>query len=146
MSVENAIESHIKQCLDDYIPFPGVTHQVVESYRLSDRPLPAVIVQAGAANKAFPNRPDQLGNYRIPVQIVVLSSIDEGNTLEKHMDVADKVAAVMTKTSNRFVSRVQGLHLYDVAFDSQGRDRNGRKMISVLNYTIHCNYSPEPPL
>lgn len=147
MSIRRAVEAHVKQVLDPYVPSQanGWTHQVVESLRIADRPLPSVVVIAGMAAPAFPNLPDSFGNYSVPITIAVMSSLDD-TTVDSHSELAHQVGRIMTSPAARKSSRIQGLKFYDIIPGSLGQENQGRRMVTVLNYESLVNYVPEQPI
>ncbi len=147
MSIRRAIEAHVKLVLTPYVPSVpnGWTHQVVESLRLEDRPMPSVIIIAGAAQPAMPEFPDSFGNFKVPITVMVISSIDD-TTVDRHSELAHQVSRVLQSPANRGVSRIQGLYFYDTFPGAIGQDNEGRRMISVLNFDSVVNYMPEQPI
>lgn len=140
MSIRRAVEAHFKFCLDPY--FSNQKHQVVESLRIEDRPMPAVIIVAGSAQSSLPEQPDHLGNYNVPVNIAILSSIDE-TTVDQQNDLIQLVTRVMNNRSSH-KSKVDGLYVYDIYSQEVGQENEGRRMIAALGFTAVVNYSPEP--
>ena len=147
MSIRRAVEAQVKFTLDEYIPSPadGYTHQVVESLRLEDRPLPAVIIVAGTSTPALDSLPDSLGNFKIPMTVIVMSSLDE-TTVDKHSELSNLISRIMRMPTSRFENRVEGLHIYDITQGTIGQENEGRRMIAVLNFDMVVNYMPEAPL
>jgi hypothetical protein len=147
MSIRRAIEAHVKLVLDPYVPNPanGWAHQVVESLRLADRPMPAVVILAGAAAPAMPEFPDSLGNFKVPITVMVISSIDD-TTVDVHSELAHQVSRILQSPTNRGRSKIQGLYIYDTFPGTIGQDNEGRRMISVLNFDSVVNYVPETPI
>ena len=143
MSLRRAVESHIKFCLDPY--FTNSKYQVVESLRLKDRPLPSIVIVAGAGKPALPELPASYDNWSVPVTGVVNSSIDD-TTVDQHNEVSYTLGQVLATKACRFHSTVQGLYVYDIIRGSQGQENEGRKMIAVHNYEAMVNYSPTPSL
>ena len=147
MSIRRAVEAHIKLVLDPYVPNTGNQwpHQVVESLRLEDRPMPAVIIVAGSASPAFPDLPSSYGNFNIPVTVIVMSSIDE-TTVDKHSELAHQIARILQNETNRHNSKIQGLRFYDIIAGAVGQENQGRRMVTVLNFDGIVNYMPETPI
>jgi hypothetical protein len=145
MSIRRATEAHVKFCLDPYIPGSGATHTVVESLRVEQKPLPAVVIVSGSANPAMPEFPDSAGNWRVPVTVIVQSSLDD-TTTDIHSDVVHLVDRVLRAPSSRFHSKVQGLYVYDIQQGSVGQENEGRRMVSVTNYEVLVNYVPDAPI
>jgi hypothetical protein len=147
MSIRRAVEAHVKKVLDPYVPSVpnGWPHQVVESLRLEDRPMPAIIIVAGAAQLALDEFPDAYGNYRVPITVMVMSSIDD-TTVDVHSELAHQVGRILQMPTSRGQSTIQGLYLYDIIPGSTGLDKEGRKLMSVLNYDSVVNYMPQQPL
>lgn len=147
MSIRRAVEAHIKRVIDPYVPNPtnGWTHVVVESLRLEDRPMPGVVVMAGAASPAFGNLVDSFGNYNIPVTVVVMSSIDD-TTVDKHSELSHQVSRLLQSPTHRRVSKIQGLIFYDIVAGSIGQENQGRRMVTVMNFDAIVNYMPETPI
>jgi hypothetical protein len=143
MSLRRATEAHIKWALDP--SFVGQPHQVIESQRLEDRPIPCIVIVAGAGNPALPELPSSVNNWNVPITVIVMSSIDE-QTVDQHNNVVYTVQQILFKPTVRYHSNVQGLYVYDVINGSQGQQNEGRKLITVLNYELVVNYSPEAPL
>jgi len=143
MSLRRAVEAHIKFCLDPH--FVTSRYQVVESLRLVDRPIPSIIIVAGAARPALPDLPASYDNWSIPVTVVVNSLIDD-TTVDQHNEVSYTLGQVLATKASRFYSTVQGLYVYDIIRGSQGQENEGRKMIAVHNYEAMVNYSPNPSL
>lgn len=137
MSIRRAVEAHIKWSLDPY--FVGQPHQVFESLRIADKPVPAIVVVAAAAQSALENQPDPRGNYNVPVTVIVMSSIDGPETsptkVDVHANVAHLVGRILNSPGPRGDSqKVEGLYVYNLLPGSVGEENDGRKMISVLNY------------
>lgn len=147
MSIRRAVEAHIKLVLDPYVPSVpnGWSHQVVESLRIEDRPMPSVVVVAGSAAPAFSNLVDSLGNYNIPITVIVMSSIDD-TTVDKHSELAHQVTRILQNSTNRRMSKVRGLVFYDIIAGSVGQENQGRRMVTVLNFEAIVNYVPEQPI
>ena len=143
MSLRRAVEAHIKWCLDPH--FTNTKHQVFESLRLADKPMPSIVVISGVGSPAMPEFPDSLDNWKVPVTIVVMSSIDE-STVEEHSDIVYLIGQVLAKDSARHKSKVQGLYVYDIVKGSTGEENEGRKMVTVVNCDTLVNYAPTPAL
>jgi hypothetical protein len=139
MSIRRAIEANFKWTLDPH--FQNGTHQVVESLRTEDRPFPAIVIVAGQATSAIPEQPDNLGNYRIQVSVIVMSSYDE-TSVNYHTSVVYQITNIFRNISNRRKSRVKGLHIYDINPGPVGEAVEGRKLSSVLNFDATVNYAP----
>ena len=139
MSIRRAIEAQFKWTLDPF--FQNGSHQVVESLRTEDRPFPAIIIVAGQANSAIPEQPDNLGNYKIQVSVIVLSSYDE-TTVNAHTSIVYDITNIFRNIESRRKSRVKGLHIYDLMPGSVGEALEGRKLSSVLNFDAMVNYAP----
>jgi hypothetical protein len=139
MSIRRAIEAQFKWTLDPF--FQNGTHQVVESLRTEDRPFPAIVIVAGQAVSAIPEQPDNLGNYRIPVSVIVMSSYDE-TSVNAHTSIVYQLTNVFRNISSRRKSRVKGLHIYDIIPGAVGEASEGRKLSSVLNFDAMVNYAP----
>jgi hypothetical protein len=142
MSIRRAVEAHIKFCLDPSFPSTTYAYPVVESLRLADRPIPAIIITAGSAGVAFPEQPDQLGNWKVPVTVVILSNLD-ATTVDVHSEVGYQVQRILEADSCRRHSKVQGLYVYELSTAPVGQSNEGRRMVTVLNYEAMVNYSPE---
>lgn len=147
MSIRRAIEAHIKLTLDPYVPSVpnGWAHQVVESLRLDDRPFPSVVIVAGAASPALEEFPDPQGNYRVPITVMTISSIDD-TTVDAHSELGHQIGRILASNDARGKSKIDGLYLYDIIPGSTGLDKEGRKMMTVLNYDSIVNYMPQTPL
>lgn len=147
MSIRRAVEAHIKWSLDPYVPdlAKGWSHQVVESLRLEDRPLPAVIITSAAAQPIFDEFPNTYGNWKVPVSVVVMSSLDD-TTVDVHSELAYFINRVLKNNDVRTKSKVQGMKLYDIQTSTTGQENDGRRMVNVLNYDVLVNYMPEAPL
>jgi hypothetical protein len=147
MSIRRAVEAHFKWTLDPYVPdiAKGWGHQVVESLRLEDRPLPAVIITSSAAQPIFEEFPQAHGNWKVPVSVVVMSSLDE-TTVDVHSELAYFINRVFKNENNRTKSKVQGMKLYDIQTSTTGQENDGRRMVNVLNYDVLVNYMPEDRL
>ena len=145
MSIRRAIEAHVKLVLDAYYPSVAATHVVVESLRLEDRPMPAIIVVSGNAVPAFSNLTDSLGNWEVPLTIMVMSSLDD-TTVDIHAEVAHQVPRILQQPSARKTSKIQGLYLYNIIPTSTGQENEGRRMITAINFETVVNYIPEAPL
>lgn len=141
MSIRRAVEVHIKWCLDPH--FANAKHQVVESLRLEDRPMPAVIIVASAAAPALNDQPDSLGNYRVPVSIAIMSSLDD-TTVDRQNDLIQLVSRVMASPDSKHHSKVEGLYVYDIYQGDVGQQNEGRRLVAGLNFEALVNYSPEP--
>lgn len=139
MSIRRAIEAQIKWTLDPH--FQGGSHEIVESLRTEARPFPAIIIVAGQATSAIPEQPDNLGNYRISVSVIVMSSYDE-TSVNAHTSIVYQITNIFRNIQNRRKSRVQGLHIYDIAPGPVGEAHEGRKLSSVLNFDAMVNYAP----
>jgi len=142
MSVRRASEAHIAFILQDTYPNATYPHQVVQSLVLTDRPNPAIIVTAGSAQVALPEQPDQYGNWRVPMTVVVMSNLDSF-TVDVHDELQWQIQRTLELPSSRHHSRVQGLYVYDLIQTNVGISNEGRRMISVINYDLMVNYSPE---
>jgi hypothetical protein len=147
MSIRRAIEAHIKLTLDPMVPdlTKNWPHQVVESLRIADRPLPGVVVLAGVASPAFPDLPDSRGNFIVPVTLIVMSSLDD-TTVDNHAELSHQLSRLMQSPGARRVSKIQGLRFYDIRPGSVGQENEGRRMITVLNFDAVVNYVPEQPI
>jgi len=137
MSIRRAVEAHIKWSLDPH--FVGSPYQVFESLRIADKPVPAIVVVAAAAQSALENQPDPRGNYNVPVSVIVMTSIDGPETtptkVDYHANIAHKVGRILNSPGPRGHSQqVSGLFVYNLLPGSIGEENDGRKMISVLNY------------
>lgn len=141
MSIRRAVEAHVKLVLEPYKVEKAYPHTIVESLRNDDRPMPAVIVMAGAAEPAFENLPDSLGNWNLPITVLVMSSIDD-TTVDQHTELVNLVSDVMTLAKSRHQSKIQGLYFYEIAQGKIGHENNGRKMTAVINFTAIVNYKP----
>lgn len=139
MSIRRAIEAQFKWTLDPF--FQNGSHQVVESLRTEDRPFPAIIIVAGQATSAIPDQPDNLGNYKITVSVIVMSSYDE-TSVNAHTSIVYQVTNIFRNIESRRKSRVKGLHIYDLNPGSVGEAHEGRKLSSVLNFDAMVNYAP----
>lgn len=147
MSIRRAVEAHVKLVLDPYIPNPtsGWTHVVVESLRIADRPLPGVVIMAGVATPAFPDLPDSLGNYNLPITVAVMSSIDD-TTVDGHSELAHQVGRILQTPAARKNSKIQGLRFYNIIPTNVGQENQGRRMVTVLSFDAIVNYVPETPI
>jgi hypothetical protein len=139
MSIRRAIEAHVKLSTEAYKgTFP---HTFVESLQKADRPLPGVIVMAGAADPALDNQPDSLSNWNVPVTILVMSSIDD-TTVDQHSELVNTISNVMSLPSSRRQSKIQGLYIYNIAQSNIAHENQGRRMTAVMNFTATVNYKP----
>ena len=147
MSIRRAVEAHIKWSLDPYVPnlTKGWSHQVVESLRLEGRPMPAVIITSAAATPIFQEFANTYGNWKVPVSVVVMSSLDE-TTVDVHSELAYFINRVIKNNDVRTKSKVQGMKLYDIQTSTTGQENDGRRMVNVLNFDVLVNYMPEAPL
>ena len=147
MSIRRAVEAHIKWSLDPYVPnlTKGWSHQVVESLRLEGRPMPAVIITSAAATPIFQEFANTYGNWKVPVSVVVMSSLDE-TTVDVHSELAYFINRVIKNDDVRTKSKVQGMKLYDIQTSTTGQENDGRRMVNVLNFDVLVNYMPEAPL
>ena len=139
MSIRRAIEANFKWTLDPH--FQNGSHQIVESLRTEDRPFPAIVIVAGQAVSAIPEQPDNLGNYKISVSVIVMSSYDE-TTVNAHTSIVYEITNIFRNIPNRRKSRVKGLHIYDISPGPVGEAHEGRKLSSVLNFDAMVNYAP----
>ena len=139
MSIRRAVEAHIVLATSAFKgTFP---HTFVESLRNEDRPLPGVIVMAGAADPAFENLPDSLSNWNVPVTVLVMSSIDD-TTIDQHNELVNTISNVMSLPSSRRQSKIQGLYIYNIAQSNIAHENQGRKMTAVMNFNATVNYKP----
>jgi hypothetical protein len=139
MSIRRAVEAHIVLATSAFKgTFP---HTFVESLRNEDRPLPGVIVMAGAADPAFENLPDSLSNWNVPVTVLVMSSIDD-TTIDQHNELVNTISNVMSLPSSRKYSKIQGLYIYNIAQSNIAHENQGRKMTAVMNFNATVNYKP----
>ena len=139
MSIRRAIEAHFKWTIDPIVG--SCKHEVVESLRTERKPFPAIVVVAGAANSALPEQPDNYGNLRIPMTVVVISSYDE-TTVNEHTGLVYAITNIFRNIEHRRRSKVVGLHIYDIFPGSVGESHEGRKLTSVLNFDALVNYAP----
>lgn len=141
MSIRRAVEAHAKIVIQPHKVARAFPHTIVESLRSDDRPLPAVIIMAGSASPAFENLPDSLGNWNLPITILVMSSIDD-TTVDQHTELANLISDIMVLPASRKDSTIQGLHFYEISQGPIGHENNGRKMTAVINLTATVNYKP----
>lgn len=141
MSIRRAVEAHVKAVLDPYKTENGYPHVIVESLRNEDRPMPAVIIMAGAAEPAFDNLPQSLGNWNLPITVLVMSSIDD-TTIDQHTELVNLISDVMVLPSSRHKSTIEGLYFYEISQGRIGHENQGRKMTAVINFTATVNYKP----
>ena len=139
MSIRRAVEAQFKWTLDPF--FQNGTHPVVESLRTEDRPFPAIVIVAGQATSALPEQPDNLGNYKIPVSVIVMSSYDE-TSVNAHTSIVYQITNIFRNIESRRKARVKGLHIYDLVPGAVGEAHEGRKLSSVLNFDALVNYAP----
>jgi hypothetical protein len=139
MSIRRAIEAQFKWTLDPF--FQNGTHQVVESLRTEDRPFPAIVIVAGQATTALPEQPDNYGNYKIAVSVIVMSSYDE-TSVNTHTSIVYQITNIFRNIQSRRKARVKGLHIYDISPGAVGEAHEGRKLSSVLNFDATVNYAP----
>ena len=107
--------------------------------------MPSIVVMSGVGSPALPELPDSFDNWKVPVTIIVMSSIDE-STVDEHSDIVYLIGQVLAKLSARHKSKVQGLFVYDIVKGSTGEENEGRKMITVVNCETLVNYAPTPAL
>ena len=139
MSIRRAVEAHVKLSTEAFKgTFP---HTYVESLRNQDRPLPGVIVMAGAADPAFDNQPDSLSNWNVPVTILVMSSIDD-TTIDQHSELVNTISNVMSLPSSRKYSKIEGLYIYNIAQSNIAHENQGRRMTAIMNFNATVNYKP----
>lgn len=139
MSIRRAVEYNMKSRLDEI--FANTNFQVVESLRQEERPLPVIIVVSGDASPAFLNS-DLTGNYTVPFNLVIFSSVDD-NTVDEHSNAVHKALAKMKEFNTRRHSVVKYLYLYDVHSEGMTEDNQDRKMGTILAFKAVVNYSPE---
>ena len=142
MSIRRAVEYHIKWCIEEEIATDFPDFEVVESLRQEERPLPAIIVTAGAAAPLFSDLPDSLGNYAVSASALVLSNVHK-DTVDNHSEVAYRIRKKMAEVFSRKASRVMGLYLYEIEQGGIGEDNDGNQMGTGINFRVLCNYNPE---
>ena len=141
MSIRRAVEYNMKTRIERYLV--NTKFPVIESQRQEERPIPCVLIVAGDATPAF-NTSEYTGNYEIPFNVVIISSLDK-TTVDEHDNVVQTVLAVMRDKDTRTKSVIKDLYLYGVHHNSSSEDNGDRRMGMILNYTAVVNYSPDLP-
>lgn len=144
MSIRRAVEWHFKEVLTSALSADFPTYQVIESLRQEERPIPSVIIIAGEAQPMLPDQPNSERNYAVEVSVLVMSSVDK-ETVDNHSEVAYAINEAMRLRSNRKISRIAKLYLYEIEDGSVGEDNAGREMGTGTNYRVLCNYDPTLP-
>ncbi len=141
MSIRRAIEYNMKTRIEGYLN--NTKYPVIESQRQEERPIPCVLIVAGDATPAF-DIGEHTGNYEIPFNIVIISSLDK-STVDEHDSVVQSVLAIMRDPKTRTKSLIKNLYLYAVHQNSTSEDNGDRRMGMIIGFTAVVNYSPDLP-
>lgn len=140
MSVKRAVEYNFKERLRESLPVPEIN--IYESTRLEERILPCIILDATNASLAV-DHPDNLNNFEVDLQVVVLTNFDE-IVINQHKDIVDKCLRKMQERDARTKSRVQYLYLYATTSVNMVEEVADRKTATSMSFRVTCNYSPMP--
>jgi hypothetical protein len=133
------MEYDIKVKLEQY--FLNTNFKVIESQRQEERPIPCILIVAGDATPAF-DTAEYTGNYQIPINVVVLSSLDD-MTVEEHDNAVQQCIAILRDSVNRNNGLIKGLHYYGLHFGGMSEDNENRRMGMMLSYSAVVNYAPD---
>lgn len=137
MSIRRAVEFNIKTRLESL--FENSKYKVIESLRQSERPIPAIVIVAGDA-KSIIDGQEWTQNYEVPVKILVLSSVDD-DTIDDHNYVIQSIINKMNEQETRTKSLVKNLYLYNIHLQAVGEDNGDRKIGTVIDYSVVCNFA-----
>jgi hypothetical protein len=140
MSERRALEFNYVQKLKN--EFEGSLYDVVESNTYEERKIPCIIVVVGES-KPMIDHPDAQDNFESDLDIIVMSSSDEESPTE-HMNVVDKVRAVVLDREKRKLTNVKFLFIYNVLYQGVTDMREERRLGTQMKFQVHYNYNSNP--
>ena len=140
MSERRALEFNYVQKLND--EFKGSNYDVVESNTYEERKIPCIVIVVGDS-KPMIDHPDAQDNFDSDLDIIVMSSSDEKEPTE-HMNVCDRVRAVVLDREKRKLTNVKSLYIYNVHYQGVVDTRQERRMATQMKFQIHYHYNTNP--
>lgn len=140
MSERRALEFNYVQKLRD--EFNGSNYDVVESNTYEERKIPCIVVVVGDSRPMIDN-PNAQDNFESELDVIIMSSSDEP-TPNEHMDVCDRVRAVLLDRAKKRLTSVKFLYIYNINYQGVTDLRQERRLGTQMKFQVHYNYNIDP--